>query len=75
MFGTYLRAAAALGGAVLVAKLIEWLVPMLVPYMGETIVARSFESLANNALLIALIAIAVGVIARAVNESDPARMR
>lgn len=71
MFGAYVRAAATLAFAVLAAAVLKFLVSPFLEYLGpeSSLLYRSFNGLAENALIIMLIAVGAGVIARAVRES------
>ena len=76
MYGAYLRAVIALPGVVLVAKLIEWIVPFFLPYLPpNSVLYRTFSGLVDNAMLIGLFAVAAGVIAAAAIQSNPRRIR
>ena len=72
MFGAYIRAALTVGVAVLGAAVLQFMVPYFLQFQGESdsLLYRSFEGLAENALFIMLVAIAAGVLARAVVESN-----
>ena len=71
MFGAYVRAAGTAAFAVLAAALLQFLTPLLLDYLGpqDSLLYRSFSGLSENALIIMLVAIGAGVIARAVVES------
>jgi len=71
MFGAYLRAALTIAFAVLASAVLQFLVDPLLQFMGpqNTLLYRSFSGLAENALIIMLLAVGAGVIARAVAES------
>ena len=71
MFGAYLRGALTIGVAVLSAAVLQFVVPYLLPYQGpeDSMLYTAFSGLAENALIIMLIAVGAGVIARAVTES------
>jgi len=73
MFGAYIRAVLNVGVAVLVAALLQFIIPFFMPFMGdeESLMYRSLDTLADNALMIMLIAIAAGLIARAAVERSP----
>lgn len=73
MFGAYARAGLTIGVAVLSAAILEYLIPFFLPYQGpeSSLLFRSFSFLAENALFIMLIAVAAGVLTRAVVESGP----
>ena len=73
MFGAYVRGGLTIGVAVLAAALLEYMIPFLLPYQGaeDSLLYQSFDFLASNALFIMLIAVAAGVLARAVVESSP----
>jgi hypothetical protein len=72
MFGAYIRATITVGIAVLSAAILKFIVPMLLPYIGpeDSYLYNAFNGVAQNALLIMLAAIAAGLIARAVAESN-----
>jgi hypothetical protein len=71
MFGAYLRAALTLAFAVLIAAVLQFVVSPLLTFLGpeSSLLYRSFNGLAENALLIMALAVGAGVIARAVTES------
>lgn len=71
MFGAYLRAALTIAFAVLASAVLQFLVDPLLQFMGpqNSLLYRSFSGLAENALIIMLLAVGAGVIARAVAES------
>lgn len=71
MFGAYARAAATIAFSVLAAAVLQFIVAPFLDFLGPTdsLLYRSFDGLAENALLIMLIAVGAGVIARAVTES------
>jgi len=74
MFGAYARAAITIPIAVLLSSILQFIVAPMLDYLGpeSSLLYRSFNGLAENALLIALLAIGAGVIARAVTESRAA---
>jgi len=76
MFGAYVRGGATIVIAVLVGALLQFIVPMFLPYLGpdDSLLVQSFSALAENAVFIGLIAVAAGVLARAVVESNPRRI-
>lgn len=71
MFGAYARAALTIAFAVLIAAVLQFVVSPLLAFLGpeSSLLYRSFNGLAENALIIMLIAVGAGVIARAVTES------
>jgi hypothetical protein len=71
MFGAYLRAALTLAFAVLIAAVLQFVVSPLLTFLGpeSSLLYRSFNGLAENALLIMALAVGAGVIARAITES------
>lgn len=71
MFGAYVRAAATIAFAVLAAAVLQFIVAPLLGFLGpeSSLLYRSFSGVADNALVIMLIAVGAGVIARAVTES------
>lgn len=71
MFGAYIRAGITIAIAVLSAALLQFIVPFLLPYQGpeESLLYQSFSALAENALVIMIVAIGAAVLARAVVES------
>jgi hypothetical protein len=71
MFGAYARAALTIAFAVLIASVLQFVVSPLLTFLGpeSSLLYRSFNGLAENALIIMLIAVGAGVIARAVTES------
>ena len=73
MFGAYVRGALTIVVAVFSAALLEYLTPFFLPFVGAegSLLYRSFDWLGGNALLIMLVAIAAGVLARAAAESNP----
>jgi hypothetical protein len=72
MFGAYIRAVITIGIAVLSAAILQFIVPRLLPFIGpkDSYLYNAFNGVAENALLIMLAAIAAGLIARAVAESN-----
>jgi len=78
MFGAYARAAVTIGVAVLSAAILRFVMPYLLPLVAETgveqtdqtMLYRALAAVTGNALLIMLAAIAAGVLARAVVESN-----
>jgi len=75
MFGAYIRAAITIGVAVLSAAILQFLVPFFLPFLGPetSLLYRSFNGIAENALLIMLVAVGAALIARAVVESSGVR--
>lgn len=73
MFGAYVRGGLTVVVAVFAAALLEYITPLFLPFLGaqDTLLYRSFNWLGTNALLIMLVAIAAGVLARATVESNP----
>lgn len=73
MLGRYFRAGLTIGVAVLAAGILEFIIPFFLPYQGPetSMLYRSFDFLAENALFLMLLAIGAGVLARAVVESGP----
>jgi hypothetical protein len=73
MFGAYLRGALTIGVAVLSAAVLQYVVPYLLPYQGpeDSMLYTGFATLADNAIVIMLAAVAAGVLTRAVVESGP----
>jgi hypothetical protein len=71
MFGAYARAALTIAFAVLIAAVLQFVVNPLLAFLGpeSSLLYRSFSGLTENALIIMLIAVGAGVIARAVTES------
>jgi len=57
---------------VLCGAILQFIVPVFLPYQGPetSLLYRSFDALSENAVFIMLIAVAAGVLARAVVESD-----
>lgn len=72
MFGAYIRAVLTIGVAVLSAAVLQFVMPFFLQFQGEpdSLLYRSFAGIADNALFIMLVAIAAGVLARAVVESN-----
>jgi len=72
MFGRYFRGAITVGVAVLSAAILNFIVPFLLPYQGpeDGFLYQSFAAVADNALFVMLIAVAAGVLAAAVKESQ-----
>jgi hypothetical protein len=75
MFGNYVESALTIGVAVLSAAILQFIIPYLLPFQGpsDSMLYRAFDGIAENALLIMLVAIAAGVLARAVVESRGVR--
>lgn len=73
MFGAYLRAGITIGIAVLSGSILQFIVPFFLEFQGaeDSLLYRSFEALAENAIFIMLIAVAAGLLARSVVESGP----
>jgi hypothetical protein len=71
MFGAYVRAAATLAFATLIAAVLQFVLAPFLDYLGpeSSLLYRSFSGLAENALFIMVLAVAAGVLARAVEES------
>lgn len=72
MFGPYIRGAITIGIAVLSGAILQFIVPYLLPYQGaeDSLLYRSFEGVAENAIFIMLVAVGAALIARAVVESN-----
>jgi len=72
MFGRYLRAPLTIGVSVLSAAILNFIVPFLLPYQGpeDGMLYQAFAAVANNGLLLMLVAVAAGVLAAAVKESN-----
>jgi len=72
MFGRYFRAAITVGIAVLSAAILNFVVPFLLPYQGpqDSMLYQSFAAVADNSLFVMLVAVAAGVLAAAVKESN-----
>jgi len=72
MFGRYFRAAITVGIAVLSAAILNFVVPFLLPYQGpqDSMLYQSFAAVADNSLFLMLVAVAAGVLAAAVKESN-----
>ena len=71
MFSAYIRAALSIGAAVLVGGLLEFIVPFMLPYQGAEgdLLYDVFAATADHGLLVMVIAVAVGLLARATVES------
>jgi len=71
MFGAYLRAGLTIAFAVLASAVLQFLIDPLLAFLGpqNSLLYRSFAGVAENALIIMLLAVGAGVIARAVAES------
>jgi len=71
MFGAYLRASLTIAFAVLASAVLQFLIDPLLGFLGpqSSLLYRSFAGLAENALIIMLLAVGAGVVARAVAES------
>ena len=71
MFGVYIRAAITIGIAVVSALILQFIVPFLLPYQGpeDGLMYQSFDTLADNALFIMLLAVAAAVMAGAIRQS------
>lgn len=72
MFGKFVRATLTIGACVLLAAIMRFIVPYLLPYQGasDSLLYRSFTGITDNVLLIMLLAIGAGILARAIVESD-----
>ena len=72
MFGAYIRAAITIGVAVLSGAILQFLVPFFLPFLGPegSMLYRSFDGIAENALFIMLVAVGAALLARAVVESN-----
>jgi len=72
MFGAYLRGAITVGVAVLSAAILNFIVPFLLPYQGpqDGMLYQSFSAIADNSLFVMLVAVAAGVLAAALKESQ-----
>lgn len=72
MFGAYIRGLLNIAAAVLLAAVLQFIVPYLLPYVGpeDGYLYNAFTGIAENALFIMLIAIGAGLLARAVTESN-----
>jgi hypothetical protein len=72
MFGAFIRAAPEIGIAVLLGAILRFILPLLLPLMGpdDGYVATAFTGISENAVFIMLVAIAAGLLARAVAESN-----
>lgn len=72
MFAAYLRAAVAVLVAALLAAVLSFMLPYFIDLMGpeDSLMVRSFEAIADNALLLMLAGIALFLIVRAVVESS-----
>lgn len=77
MFGALIRAAPEIGIAVLSGAILRFIVPLLVPLMGpeDGYLVKAFTGISENAVFIMLVAIAAGLIARAVAESSASGVR
>jgi len=71
MYGAYIRGGATAAFAVLAAAVLQFVVNPLLEFQGpeSSLLYRSFNGLAENALIIMLIAVGATVVARAVVES------
>lgn len=72
MWGAYIRAALYIAGGVLTGAILQFIVPYMLPYQGPegSLLYRSFNAVAENAIFIMLIAVGAGLLARAVVESN-----
>ena len=72
MFAAYIRAAITLGIAVVVGVLLQMLVPPFLAFQGpeDGLLYQSFEAVAEYGILLMVTAIGVGLLARAVVESN-----
>jgi hypothetical protein len=73
MFGAYGRAGLTIPIAVFAAGFLQYITPFFLPFMGpeSSLLYRSFDYLGGNALIIMIVAVAAGVLARATVESNP----
>lgn len=71
MYGAFGRAAIEIPIAVLLGAILQFIVAPMLDFLGpeSSLLYRSFTGVAENAVLIALLAVGAGVIARAVTES------
>jgi len=72
MFGAYIRAGVTVGIAVLSGAILNFIIPFLLPYQGpeDGLLYQLFATLGDNAVFLMLIAVAAGVLAAAVKESN-----
>ena len=77
MYGVLLRAPLYAGAAVLIGGVLEFIMPFILPFLGpqDAMLYRSFDAIAEYGLLIMLAAVAAGVLARAVVESNVGGVR
>ena len=77
MFGAILRSAPTAAGAVLLGAVLQFILSRVLPYLGPEsgMLYRSFNAIAEHGLLIMLVAVAAGLLARAVVESNAAGVR
>lgn len=73
MYGAFARGGLEVVIAVFAGALLEYLTPFFLPFVGpeSSLIYRSFDWLGSNAVLIMLVAVAAGVLARAAAESNP----
>jgi hypothetical protein len=70
MFGAYVQAAGACAFSVLIAALLQSFLAFFLEFLEQgTLLFRSFSAIAENSLLIMLLAVAAGVMAAAVVQS------
>lgn len=76
MFGAFLRAALSAAIAVVIAAILGFVAPYLLPYMGpqDELLYQSFKSISDNSLIVMILAICLGLLARAVVEANPRRL-
>lgn len=73
MFSAYVRGALNVGAAVLVGAILQFIVPYLLPYQGDSdsLLYSSFEAISENAILIMLVAVGFTLIVQASIERNP----
>ena len=72
MFAAYIRAAITLGIAVVVGVILQMVIPFFLPFQGpeDGLLFQSFSTVADHGILMMVTAIGVGLLARAVVESN-----
>lgn len=76
MYGAWIRAGVTVPIAVLSAALLNFVIPYFEPYLGpeDSLIYQSFTALGDNSILLMLAAVAAGVLAAAVAESNARRV-
>jgi hypothetical protein len=77
MYGAYLRGGITAAIVALVGSILRFILPYLLPYLGpeDELIYQSFSALGSNVVLLGLIAVAAGILAAAVSESNAGGVR